>query len=97
VPDSRSPDLVALGDAVAAMERHFEDLPADARYAWTRLWVFVGGLDKAAQTLPADVLVTAIESCEIATGGWRQLKEELRYRRPLAPNATVTISRTIAE
>jgi hypothetical protein len=95
VPDSRSADTVSLADAVRIMEQRFDDLPADARYAWTRLWVTIAPLGPQDEpTFPAEILVAALESCEIATGGWRQLRDELRYRRPLAPHATVTISRS---
>ncbi len=95
VPGSKSADLVSLADAIAIMEHRFDDLPADARYAWTRLWVTIAPLGpKDEPTFPAELLVAALESCEIETGGWRQLREELRYRRPLPANATVTISRS---
>jgi hypothetical protein len=95
VPGSRSGDLVGLADAVAVMERHFEDLPADARYAWTRLWLFVGelALDRE-QRFAADVLVDALESCEL-TAGWRELRDELRFRRPLPAGATVAVRRSL--
>jgi len=95
VPGSRSGDLVGLADAVAVMERRFEDLPADARYAWTRLWLFVAdlALDREVR-FPADVLVDALESCEL-TGGWRELRDEMRFRRPLPAGATVAVRRCI--
>ncbi|HEU0034636.1 MAG TPA: hypothetical protein VFQ53_28625 [Kofleriaceae bacterium] len=95
VPDSRAPDIVSIHDAAVAMERAFEDLPADARYAWTRVWVFVQSLVPGKQqTFPADLLIAATESVDIATGGWRQLREELRYRRPLPSTAVVKVTRT---
>ncbi|MEJ7597666.1 MAG: hypothetical protein WKG01_07140 [Kofleriaceae bacterium] len=95
VPGSRSGDLVGLADAVAGMERWFEDLPADARYAWTRLWLFVNALalDREA-AFPADVLVEALEACA-SPGSWRELRDELRARRPLPASATVAVRRTI--
>ena len=95
VPGSRSGDLVGLADAVAVMEQRFEDLSAEARYAWTRLWLFVGelALDHE-QRFPAEVLVDALESCEL-TGGWRELRDELRFRRPLPANATVSVRRSL--
>ncbi|HEY5936067.1 MAG TPA: hypothetical protein VIU61_15565, partial [Kofleriaceae bacterium] len=95
VPNSRSGDLVGLADAVAVMEHRFEDLSADARYAWTRLWLFVGelALDHE-QRFPAEVLVDALESCEL-TGGWRELRDELRFRRPLPAGATVSVRRSL--
>ena len=95
VPGSRAGDLVGLADAVAGMERGFEDLPADARYAWTRLWLFVTALalDREGQ-FPADVLVEALEACALP-GGWRDLRDELRARRPLPSGATVAVRRTL--
>jgi hypothetical protein len=95
VPGSQSGDLVGLADAVVVMESHFEELPADARYAWTRLWLFVGELElDREQRFPAEVLVDALESCEL-TGGWRELRDELRFRRPLPAGATVAVRRSL--
>jgi hypothetical protein len=106
-PGSRSGDTVPIADAVAVMERRFEDLPADTRYAWTRFWVFVDELGKTVwktdathtwtedRPFPADVLVAALEACEVGgSGGWRELRDELRFRRPLPADAVVTIHRT---
>jgi len=106
VPGSRSGDVVPIADAAAVMERRFEDLPSDVRYAWTRFWVFVDELGRspwstsatrswtADQSFPADVLVAALEACEVGgSGGWRELRDELRFRRPMPAGAMVTIHR----
>jgi hypothetical protein len=105
-PGSRSGDTVPIADAAAVMERRFEDLDADARYAWTRFWVFVAELGQLPwkrdphrswtdeRTLPAHLLVTALEACDIGgSGGWRELRDELRFRRPLPPDAVITVHR----
>jgi hypothetical protein len=106
LPASRSGDTVTLADAVRAMERGYEELAADARYAWTRLWgaiVTLGAEPWAEdarlawtpeQPFPADLLVAAVEACEIGgSGGWRELRDELRFRRPLAPGSVVVLQR----
>ena len=106
VPGSHSGDTLAIADAVAVMERRFEDLPADARYAWTRFWVLVDELGRSEwrsdaerswtedRQFPADTLIDALEACEIdGTGGWRELRDELRFRRPLPAGAVVAIHR----
>jgi uncharacterized protein (TIGR02996 family) len=104
VPGTRSGDEVTLDDAIEIMEQRFEDLPADARYAWTRFWVFVGELRSGAwkhddhhawtedKPFPADLLVAALEACDIGgSGGWRELRDQLRFRRPYPTGAVVTV------
>jgi hypothetical protein len=106
VPGSRSGDTVAIADAAAKMERLFEDLDADARYAWTRFWVFVEQLGALPwksdphrtwtedRAFPAELLVAALEACDVGgSGGWRELRDELRFRRPFAAEAMLTIHR----
>lgn len=87
-------EQVALAPAAAEMERWFEGMAADARYAWTRLWILVDSLgardwkDDArftyseAAPFPCDLLVTALEARELPHELWRELRDELRYRRP---------------
>jgi uncharacterized protein (TIGR02996 family) len=104
VPGVRSGDEVTLEDAIAVMEQRFDDLPADARYAWTRFWVFVEELRRGSwkqdashawtddRTFPADLLVAAVEACDIGgSGGWRELRDQLRFRRPYPAGAVVTV------
>jgi len=105
IPGSRSGDTVPLDDAARMMERCFEDLDPDARYAWTRFWVLIAELgalpwrsDPHAtwtdeRTFPAELLVTALETDIGGSGGWRELRDSLRFRRPFPPDATVTIHR----
>ena len=106
VPGSRSGDTIAIADAAAVMEQRFEDLDADARYAWTRFWVFVEQLGAlpwksdpsrtwtADLTFPADILVVALEACAVGgSTGWRELREELRSRRPFPAAAMLTVHR----
>ncbi|MEO8699991.1 MAG: hypothetical protein ABI867_08100 [Kofleriaceae bacterium] len=105
-PGSQSGDTVPLADAAVVMERRFENLAADVRYAWTRFWVFVDELGRAEwktdathawtedRAFPAEILVAALEACEIGgSGGWRELRDELRFRRPFPAGAMVTIHR----
>ncbi len=106
VPGSRSGDTVSLADAAAVMERRFEELDADARFAWTRFWAFVDELGKLPwktdphttwtdeRMFPASILVAGLETCEIGgSGGWRELRDELRFRRPFAADAMLTVHR----
>ncbi len=106
VPGCRSSDTVAIVDAAYVMERRFEELDADARYAWTRFWTFVAELGAlpwksdariewtAERTFPASLLVAAVEACDVGgSGGWRELRDQLRFRRPFPSDAAVTIHR----
>jgi len=75
------------------MEARFEDLPADARYAWTRFWVLSNELGKSAWKTDATHTWTKdrtffrrtswsrrFEACEVGgSGGWRELRDELRF------------------
>jgi hypothetical protein len=105
-PGSRSGDTVPIADAAAVMENKFEDLDADARYAWTRFWVFVAELGELPwksdphrewtdeRTFPAELMVAALEACAVGgSGGWRELRDELRFRRPLPAGAVITVHR----
>jgi hypothetical protein len=105
-PGSRSGDIVPIVDAARVMEQRFEELDADARYAWTRFWVFVAELGALPwksdadrmwtdeRTFPAEVLISALEACAVGgSGGWRELRDELRFRRPLPAGAVVTVYR----
>lgn len=107
VPGSRSGDSISIADAAAVMERRFETLDADARYAWTRFWAFVDELGKLPwktdphhawtddRTFPASILVAALEACDVGgSGGWRELRDELRFRRPFAADAMLVVHRT---
>jgi len=106
VPGSRAGDTVTIADAAAMMERRFEDLDADARYAWTRFWAFVDELGKLPwktdphrtwtddRGFPASILVAGLEACEIGgSGGWRELRDQLRFRRPFSEGAVLTVHR----
>ena len=106
IPGSRSGDTVPIADAASVMERRFEELDAEARFAWTRFWAFVDELGRLPwksdpretwtddRTFPATILATAVDACEIGgSGGWRELRDSLRFRRPFAPDAMLTVRR----
>jgi hypothetical protein len=96
MPLAKYGDTVTLLDAVLAMEETYETLPPPARAAWSQLWRFVATLEKPPAPFPARVLADAVESIpSLMQNGWRELREELSARRPLAADATVTIERCI--
>jgi len=92
-PLAKYGDTVAILDAVYELELGFEKLPAPARAAWSQLWRFVATLEHAAP-FPARVLAEAVDAFPtLMEHGWRELREELSARRPLAADAMVTIER----
>ena len=94
MPLAKYGDTVAVLDAVYIMETSFESLPKPTRDAWSQLWRFVAGLGKTAQAFPARVLADAVDAFPgLMQNGWRELREELSARRPLAAGAMVTIER----
>ena len=110
VPGSFGDETIRIADAAAVMERRFEDLDADARYAWTRFWALVDELGKLAwktdkrdphhtwtdeRTFPAAIMVQALDACDVGgSGGWREFREVLRSRSPFAPGALLTVHRS---
>jgi hypothetical protein len=97
MPLAKYGDTVTLLDAVHAMETSYETLPPAARAAWSQLWRFVASLDKAPAPFSARVLADAVESIPaLMQNGWRELREELSARRPLATDTMVTIERCVA-
>ncbi len=93
-PGAKYGDTITLFDAVYLMERSFEQLPRPARAAWSQLWHAVAALGKEPASFPARVLADAVEACpELMQNGWRELREELAARRPLAADAMVRIER----
>lgn len=91
-PRAKFGDPVALGTAVLVMERVFEALPRPARAAWTRLWTAIATLAPAGAAFPAHVLAEAVDAVpELMQDGWRELREELAARRPLADDAIVKL------
>ena len=96
-PLAKYGDVVAILDAVYVMEDAYETLPEAARAAWSQLWRFVAELTNAARPFPARVLAEAVESYPtLMHNGWRELREELSARRPLAADAMVRIERCTA-
>lgn len=94
MPGAKYGDTVAILDAVLAMEHAFESLPLAARTAWSALWRAIAPLTKSPLAFPAHVLADAVEAIpSLMQNGWRELREELSSRRPLAADATVTIER----
>jgi hypothetical protein len=91
-PGMRSGEPVALVDAIRMLEQRYESLPAAARDAWTLFWRALDDLGTEPRTFPVDALLRALEACPIETGGWRQLDEELRSRRPFPPGAMVQLA-----
>lgn len=85
VPGSFGDETIRVADAAAVMERRFEDLDADARYAWTRFWAFVDELGKLTwksnpkvdstktwtdeRTFPAALMVQALDACDVGGSG----------------------------
>ena len=69
--------------------------PPDARAAWSELWELVAQLrGRDEHRFSANVLGRALEACDsLLEGGWRELRDELRARRPFAADATVAIRR----
>jgi hypothetical protein len=93
MPGSKYGETVALIDAIYVMEQRFEALPAAARAAWSQLWRRIAALNEPI-AFPARVLADAVESVpELMQNGWRELREELSARRPLAADAMVKIER----
>lgn len=94
MPLAKYGDTVALIDAVYVMEQSYETLEQHARDAWSQLWRFVAELGKTAQPFPARVLADAVDAFPgLMQNGWRELREELSARRPLAADVTVKIER----
>jgi hypothetical protein len=85
IPGARSPEVVHLHVALAAMPAVWAQLPDDARAAWTAVWGALGG------TVPLDTLLLAIESLgeRLDEGGWRELREALIDHR--VPGARVEL------
>ncbi len=85
VPGSFGDETVRIVDAAAIMERRFEDLDADARYAWTRFWALVDELGKLPwksnpkidptktwtdeRSFSAALMVQALDACDIGGSG----------------------------
>jgi hypothetical protein len=96
MPGAKYGDTVAILDAVHAMEQSYEALPFAARTAWSAVWRAIAPLKKQAIELSARVLADAVESIpSLMQNGWRELREELSSRRPLAADATVKIERCL--
>ncbi|MDQ3340662.1 MAG: hypothetical protein M4D80_36350 [Myxococcota bacterium] len=95
MPLAKYGDTVTLVDAVYVMETSYETLPPPARAAWSQLWQFVAALDKEPGTFSARLLAEAVDAFpSLMQNGWRELREELSARRPLAADAMVKIERS---
>jgi hypothetical protein len=93
-PLAKYGDTVTLLDAVFVMEQSYETLPKPARDAWSQLWRFVATLGAEAAPFPARVLAEAVDAYPaLMQNGWRELREELSARRPLAADTMLTIER----
>jgi hypothetical protein len=96
MPNAKYGDTVAILDAVFVLEQAYEALPLVARTAWSALWRAIAPLEKESIELSARVLADAVESIpSLMQNGWRELREELSSRRPLAADATVKIERCL--
>jgi hypothetical protein len=97
MPGAKYGDTVAILDAVLVMERSFEQLPLAARTAWSALWRAISPLPSTGSIeLSARLLADAVESIpSLMQNGWRELREELSSRRPLAADAMVKIERCV--
>ena len=94
MPLAKYGDTVTLIDAVHVMETSYESLPPPARAAWSQLWRFVATLAKEPGAFSARVLAEAVDAFpSLMENGWRELREELSARRPLAADAMVKIER----
>lgn len=98
-PGSFFEETVLISDAAVMMERRFEGLDADARYAWTRFWAFVDELGKLPwktdprsdpshtwtdeRTFPAAIMVAALDACDI--GGSNGWREFREVMRSRSP------------
>nr|MBA3501609.1 hypothetical protein [Deltaproteobacteria bacterium] len=95
MPLAKYGDTVTLVDAVYVMETSYETLPPPARAAWSQLWQFVAALDKEPGTFSARLLAEAVDAFpSLMQNGWRELREELSARRPLAADAMLKIERS---
>jgi hypothetical protein len=95
-PLAKYGDTVAILDAIWVMESSYETLPPAARTAWSQLWRFVSALKTEPGAFPARVLAEAVDAFPaMMQNGWRELREELSARRPLAAETMVKIERCV--
>lgn len=105
VPTEEHGDDVSLSQLVDHLEAQWDDLPPNARDAWTRFWAFLADLpwedakgQPVVRMFPAATLLTAVEPLDDfvpysgTPGLWAQLAEKLRAAE-LPPGTNVSVRR----